>query len=461
MTTRESITIVAAVLLTAALVAAEKQTPPPGGAPKDFNLPPAKTFTLDNGLRATLVQYGKLPKVAMSVRVRAGNLNEAADQVWLADLMADLMEEGTKTKSAEELAAEFASMGGELGIGTGFDVTAVSADVLSDFGPDALRLLADVVRNPALPDSELERLKDDMVRNVSIAMTRPGPLADRKFQALLYGDHPYGRLYPSEEMIRSYDMDGVRGFYEGNFGAKRTHVYVVGMFDQPAMEQAIRGAFDDWTAGPDPLIVIPEMRSARAVHVIDRPGAPQSTLRIGLPVIDPSNPDYLALSVTNTLLGGFFSSRVTSNIREDKGYTYSPGSSISASYRVADWTQSADVTTDVTGASLKEIFYEIDRLQKEAPSAEELEGVQNYLAGVFVLRNSSRGGIGGQLANVDLHGLSDDYLTTYVKRVYTVTPEDVRKMAEKYLRDDEMTIVVVGDRAQIEAQLKPYGKLID
>jgi predicted Zn-dependent peptidase len=461
MTTRQSITIVAAVLLSAALVAAEKQTPPPGGSPKDFNLPPAKTFTLDNGLRATLVQYGKLPKVAISVRVRAGNLNEAADQVWLADLMADLMEEGTTSKSAEQIAAAFASMGGELGIGTGFDVTAVSADVLAEFGPDALTLLADVVRNPALPDSELERLKDNMVRNVSIAMTRPGPLADQKFQALLYGDHPYGRLYPSEEMIRSYDIDGVRGFYEGNFGAKRTHVYVVGMFDEPAMEQAIRDAFGDWKAGPEPLIAVPEMQSARAIHVIDRPGAPQSTLRIGLPVIDPSHPDYLALSVTNTLLGGFFSSRVTSNIREDKGYTYSPGSGISASYRAADWTQSADVTTAVTGASLKEIFYEIDRLQQEAPSAEELEGVQNYLAGVFVLRNSSRGGIGGQLANVDLHGLSDDYLTTYVKRIYAVTPEDVRKMAEQYLRDDEMTIVVVGDRAQIEDQLRPYGKLID
>jgi len=208
------------------------------------------------------------------------------------------------------------------------------------------------------------------------------------------------------------------------------------------------------------LINIPETQSKRAVHVVDRPDAPQSTLRIGLPVIDPANPDYLPLSVTNTLLGGFFSSRVTSNIREDKGYTYSPRSSISTNYRTSHWTQSADVTTAVTGASLKEIFYEIDRLQNEPPSPEELEGVQNYIAGVFVLRNSSRGGIVGQLANVELHGLSDDYLTTYVKRVYAVTPEDVRTMAEKYLRDDEMTIVVVGDKSQIEAQLKPFGELV-
>ena len=460
MTTRKSITIVAAVLLAVTLVAAEKQTPPPGGAPKDFNLPPATTFTLDNGLRATLVQYGKMPKVTISVRVRAGNLNETAEQVWLADLMGDLMEEGTATLSAKDLAAAFANMGGELSIGTGFDVTAIGTDVLSDFGPDAVGLLADVVRNPALPASELERLKGDMVRSVSIAMTQPGPLANQKFQQVLYGDHPYGRLYPSEEMIRSYDLEGVQGFYKSNFGAKRTHVYVVGMLDEPAMEKAIRDAFEGWTAGPDPLIATPEMHSKRVVHVIDRPGAPQSTLRIGLPVIDPSDPDFVALSVTNTLLGGYFSSRVTTNIREDKGYTYSPGSGISSSYRAADWTQSADVTTDVTGASLKEIFYEIDRLQSEAPPAEELKGVQNYIAGVFVLQNSSRGGIVGQLANLDLHGLSHDYLTTYVQRVFAVTPEIVRAMTEKYLRDDEMTIVVVGDKSQIESQLKPYGKLV-
>jgi len=460
MTTRKSILIVAAVLLAVVLVMAEKQTPPPGGAPRDFSLPPANNFTLDNGLQATLVQYGKLPKVTISVRIRAGNLNETSEQIWLADLMGDLMEEGTASKSAEELAAAFASMGGELGIGTGYDVSSFGTDVLSDFGPDAVKLLAEVVRQPALPESELERLKDDMVRRISIALARPGSIANQRYSELLYGDHPYGRLYPSAEMIGGYTLDGLKAFYESNYGAKRTHVYVVGKFDEGKMERAIRDAFGDWTAGPDPLINIPDMQSKRAVHVVDRPEAPQSTLRIGLPVIDPANPDYLPLSVTNTLLGGFFSSRVTSNIREDKGYTYSPGSGISSNYRAARWTQSADVTTAVTGASLKEIFYEIDRLQKEPPPAEELEGVKNYIAGVFVLRNSSRGGIVGQLASVDLHGLSDDHLTTYVKRIYAVSPEDVRAMAEKYLRDDEMTIVVVGDRSQIEAQLKPYGELV-
>jgi len=458
--TKRTLILLVALLIVAPAFA-EKQAPPPGGTPKDFSLPEKTRFELDNGLSATLVNYGTLPKVTVSVRVRSGNLNETADQIWLADLTSDMMEQGTTSKNAEAVAAAFASMGGELSISTGSDVTSFSTDVLSEFGPDAVRLLAEIVHQPAMPASELDRLKDDMVRSLSIAMSQPQPQADEKLAALLYGEHPYGRMFPTEEMIRGYSLENVQNFHEKNFGAKRTRLYVAGVFDEKAMERAIRDTYGDWAAGPDPLINVPEMHSGRAVHLVERPGAPQSTLRVALPVVDPSNEDYTALMVTNTLLGGFFSSRVTSNIREDKGYTYSPFSQVSSRYRTAYWVQNADVTTEVTGASLKEIFYEIDHLRTEPPPSAELEGVQNYMAGVFVLQNSSRNGIVGRLAFVDLHGLSDDYLTGYVKRVHAVTPEDVKKMAEKYLRDDEMTIVVVGDRSKIKGQLEGYGKFAD
>jgi predicted Zn-dependent peptidase len=448
-------------LLAVAPALAEKQTPPPGGAPKDFKLPAKRTIQLDNGLTATFVQYGSLPKVTVSVRVRAGNLNEAADQIWLADLVSDMLKEGTSSRDAEALASAFASMGGELSASTGPDVTTIETDVLADFGPEAVRLLADVVRRPALPASELDRLKEDMVRNLNMARAQAQPLANEKFARLLYGEHPYGRVFPTEKMVRSYGVENVREYYEGNFGAQRARVYVVGVFDERSVEEAIRDSFGDWEAGPEPLILVPEMRSKRAIHLVERPGAPQSTLRIGLPVVDPTSDDYTALLVTNSILGGSFISRITSNIREDKGYTYSPYSSVTSRYRASQWVQSADVATEATGPSLKEIFYEIDRLQKEPPTAQELTGIQNFLAGVFVLQNSSRSGIVGQLAFLDLHGLDDTYLTEYVKRIYAVTPEDVRSMTEKHLRDEEMTIVVVGDRPSIEEQLKPYGTLVN
>jgi predicted Zn-dependent peptidase len=157
------------------------------------------------------------------------------------------------------------------------------------------------------------------------------------------------------------------------------------------------------------------------------------------------------------LLGGSFSSRITSNIREQKGYTYSPQGQLSSRYRDAYWVEIADVTTDKTGPAIREILAEIDRLQADPPSEKELKAFQNYRAGVFVLQNSSRPGIIGQLEFVDLHGLPADYLNGYVKRVYAVTPQDVQQMARKYLQDDRATIVVVGDKKIVEDQVKEFG----
>jgi predicted Zn-dependent peptidase len=197
------------------------------------------------------------------------------------------------------------------------------------------------------------------------------------------------------------------------------------------------------------------------VYLVDRPGAVQSTLYVGLPVPDPSSADYIALLVTNTLLGGSFSSRITSNIREQKGYTYSPVSQVSSRYRDAYWVEAADVTTNVTGPSLKEIFAEIEQIRREPPTAEELRGFQNYLAGTFVLQNSSRGGIIRQLQFVHLHGLPDDYLNTYVQKIFAVTPADVRRVAAKYIEDEKAAIVVVGDQKVVREQVATYGTLVE
>ena len=161
----------------------------------------------------------------------------------------------------------------------------------------------------------------------------------------------------------------------------------------------------------------------------------------------------------NVLLGGSFASRITANIRENKGYTYSPNGQLSSRFHDAYWVEVADVTTDKTGPAIKEILGEIDRLQAEPPSEKELKDFQNYRAGVFVLQNSSRGGIIGQLEFVDLHGLPADYLNGYVQRVYAVTPQEIQQMAKKYLQDDKATIVVVGDKKTVEDQIKEFGPL--
>jgi zinc protease len=448
-----------ALALASAPLFAQKQSPPAPGTPKGFSVPKPTTLTLENGLGVTLVQYGTVPKATVNLAVRTGNVDEKANEVWLADLMGEMLSEGTATRSASKIAEDAARMGGSLDVSVGENRTDIGGDVLSEFAPEMVGLVADVARNSRFPESELTRLKADKARELSIAKSQPQPLAQEKFRAVLYGDHPYGRLFPTEAMLQGYTVAQVKGFHERNFGAARSRIYVVGRFDAAAVEAAIRKAFADWTRGPAPNTTKPKPSSERAVYVLDRPGAVQSTINIGMPVIDPSSPDWDRLSLMNVLLGGSFASRITANIREQKGYTYSPFSQLSNRYRDAYWIEVADVTTNVTGPALKEIIGEIDRLQAAPPSEKELKDFQNYRAGVFVLQNSSRGGIIGQLEFVDLHGLPADYLNGYVQRIYAVTPAQVQDMAKKYVLDEKAAIVVVGDRKVIEEQLKAFGPL--
>lgn len=439
---------------------AQKQTPPEGGTPKDFVLPAKKSMALSNGLSVTMVEYGKVPKVSIRVVIRTGNIDETASQVWMADLVGEYLKEGTKTRSAQDLAKVAASMGGSIDIATTSDQVFITGEVLAEFGPDFIKLVSDLLQNPAFPASEADRLKNNLIRQLTVQRAEPQGMASEKFSQVMYGDHPYGRVFPTEEMIKSYTVDQVKEFYEKNYGAKRTSIYVVGIFDAKAIQQAVNESFNAWKEGSPATQNPPKMSSTKTIFLIDRPGAPQSTIYMGLPVIDPSQPDYLTLTVMNSMLGGSFGSRITSNIRENKGYTYSPGSALTVNYRSAYWAEVADVTTDFTGASIKEILYEINRLRDEVPGKEELDGIKNYIAGTFVLRNSSPFGIANQLSFLSLHGLPDTYLTNYVKNVFAITPEDISKMVKTYIRDTKIVIVIVGDVKKIKKQVEAYGKIV-
>ena len=174
-------------------------------------------------------------------------------------------------------------MGGSLTVSVGGDSTTIGGDVLTEFGPQMVALVADVVRNPKFPESELPRLKANMSRNLAVALSQPQQLALQKFRAVMYGDHAYGRVFPTEEMVKGFTLDQVRGFYKQTYGAGRSRLYVVGRFDAPAVEAAIRKAFDGWEKGSEPAQPQPKPTSTRAVHIIDRPGAPQSTVILGRP----------------------------------------------------------------------------------------------------------------------------------------------------------------------------------
>ena len=447
-------------LLSVSLVAGtaqeEKQTPPEGGTPKGFTLPEKETFELDNGLSGVMVPWGSIPKATISFVIKTGNIHEEADEVWLADIVSDLMEEGSTSKDGNEIADMMASMGGDLSIGVGQHTTTINASVLYEFVPDAISLMADVLLNPAFPEGELERLVNDRKRQLSVSKTQPQPQAFEKFYGSIYPDHPYGRYFPTDEMLDSYTVERVKAFYDKNFGATRTTVYVAGNFSSSASRKAIEEAFAEWKEGEPANYPIAAPITGAKIDMIDRPDAPQSTLIIGLPVPDQADPDYIPMSVTNALLGGSFGSRITSNIREDKGYTYSPYSTVSNRYASAMWMEVADVTTDVTGPALREVTKEIYRLQEEPPSKEELDGIKNYQAGIYVLQNSTPGGIISQLSTLETFDLPETFLTDRVKMIYSVTPEQVSELTKKYIRPEEMTMVIVGDKEKIENQIKEY-----
>jgi zinc protease len=431
----------------------QKETPPPGGTAKDFKLSEKKNQTYANGLKSTMVHYGNTPKVSINLIVKTGNVHESTDQVWLADLTGRLLREGTQEMNFAELSKKAAMMGGSLNVNVGLAQTTISGFVLSEYAPDFIKLISELVTKPAFPASEVERLKGDLRRRLTVQKSVPQSQAQDQFYQAVYGDQRYGKTFPTEAMINSFTVASVKDFYDKNFGAKRSVLYVVGNFDDAAVKAAINGSLTKWKAGPD--VSYPKINETPTsdTMIIDRKGAPQTTIMLGLPVLTPNNKDYVSLIVTNSLLGGSFGSRITTNIREDKGYTYSPFSAVNNRKGSSLWIEQADVTSEHTVDALVEIEKEIKKLQGTPPSKEELEGIQNYEAGIFVLQNSSPGGITAQLNFLDLYGLDDSYLTNLVKNIHSVTPEKVSETAKTYIRYDKMTKVLVGDKQGIQQQV--------
>lgn len=457
---KKLLSILAISLLAGLTTFAQKETPPSGGEAKDFKLSDKKKQKYSNGLQSTLVHYGNTPKTSISLIIKTGNIHEKNDQIWLADLTGRMLREGTAKLDFAALSKKVAAMGGSLNVSVGLSQTTISGSVLSEFAPEFIKLISDLVNAPAFPASEIERLKGDLKRRLATQKAVPQQQAQEQFFASLYGDQRYGKTFPTEEMINSYSVQKVKDFYNSNYGARRSVIYVVGQFDETAVKNAINSSLTKWKAGP--AVDYPKFAPKEIADtlIIDREKAPQTTVMVGLPVLTPTHKDYVPMMVANSLLGGSFGSRITSNIREDKGYTYSPFSSITNRIGSSVWYEQADVTSEHTVASLQEIESEIKKLQAIAPSTDELQGIQNYEAGIFVLQNSSPGGIIGQLNFLDLYGLDDNFLNNYVKNIHAVTPEKVSEIVKDYIDYDKMTKVLVGDKTLIEQQIKTQKEKI-
>ena len=426
-------------------------------APPAARILPRNQQRLANGMRATFVHAGAVPMASVRLVLRTGSADVPAGETWLERFVHDYLGEGTEVRDAAAFADAMAGLGGQLSVDADEHTTVLRTDVLAEHAPEAIALLAEVARQPRFPESEADRLRNDIRRGLDLALAQPQYVTFAAFRAALYGDHPYGRVIPDATMFERFDTARAREFWVGETGAQRALLLVGGVFDEVAAIGAWRAAFEDWTTGPAPVEHRPTPAQGRTIRLLDRPGAEQSTVYLGRSVPDPTQPDFVPLEVTNLLVGGSFHSRITMNIREAKGYTYSPHSVLSSRPHDTFWAEIADVTTDVTGAAIGEVFAEVERIRTEAPPADELAGIQNYASGNFVIRQATPGGILDHLEFLDLHGLDERYSASYVERVRAVTPTDVQRIAQQYLGTESMILAVAGDRASIEAQLAPYG----
>ena len=449
-----------AAMLSLAGLAAAREPPPPLGTPQPFVLPAKSESALANGLKVTWVPFGNIPKATLLLVVATGNIDDGP-KTGLADIAAELMKQGAGMRDAAGLARYTAAMGGALELSAGPEQTTLTLDVLEERAADALALLADVVRRPRLPAAQLPRLKADLARQSAIARSQAQGIAGEAYAKLLWGDSPYGRELPTNKEIASITLADVRAFVAGQFGAARSHLYVSGRFDRAALEGALAAGFDSWAAGPPPSHRPPNGSRLQRVRLIDRPGAAQSTILLGLPAPGAATPGFTQLSVANLLFGGTLLSRLDQNLREDKGYAYGASSRLTPYAGFCAWTLATDVNAPDTVAALAEIYKELARLRDEAPPADELRRIQNYRAGTFVLGASSRAGLLAQLAFIDQQGLPAEWLSGYVQRLFAVTPEQLRAAAAEHLDPAAMTLVIVGDLKSIKSGVLALPALKD
>ena len=458
---RVILSALAGALIAAAPAAAQHSYPPlpKPGPTRPYQVPASETYTLPNGMQVTLIRFGQVPKATVNLRVYAGGLNEG-DRTGLSALTAQMLREGAAGKKGSDLAEEAASMGGSINIGNGLHETTLGIAALSEHAPDAIGLLGSIALHPDFPASELERIRQNTLRSLAVARSQPQTAANAALAATYYGaDSPFGRILPTDEQVKSYSLDDIKAYYRSNFGANRARIYIAGQFDTAAVKSTIEQVFGRWAAGPERLMVVPTAKPGPQVILVDRPGASQSTLRLAWPAPVAGAPGDIPFEVMDALLGGSFTSRITQNIREEKGYTYSPFSSVDFNPGEGTWTFNADVTTDVTGAALKEVFGEIRELQTQPVPDAEGNGIRTWMSGTYILQNASSAGLIGSLAQRDMLGLPADWITTYVPKFIAVTNSQIQQAARDQLPLDKMTLIVVGDLARVEPQLRALPEL--
>ncbi len=421
---------------------------PASGLQAAFTVPAVKRFKLNNGLRVILAESHTWPLVKVELDIKTGAAANPAGKAGLADLVADLLDEGTKTRSALQIADEIASLGATLSAGSGFDASSLSVSAMTDNIDAALEVWADVLANPAFDETEFARVRDNLLGALSRRQDSAPQVSTLTFGRALFGDkHPYG--WPASgtvESVKRITATDLRKFWQKFYRPNNAVLIVAGDITEADVRAKIEPLLRGWKASP---VVAPAVPRARAlphtkIFLVNKDGAPQSSIRIGLPGIPRRTPDYHKALVMNQLLGGSFK-RLQLNLREQKGWTYGVSSAFEARRQPGPWLCWGEFVATHTADAIAEVLTEIKRLADEDVSEAELAVVKNEIGKGFPARFATISQVAGQMANLAVHDLPDHDLDTFQAKIAAVTRADVRKMARKYLLPDRMVIVVVGD----------------
>ncbi len=419
-----------------------------------------KKLKLSNGMEAWIVSEPGFPKVALALAVHGGYAADPSDRPGLAELLAATVTEGTATENAKQLAESMQSVGGDLEASADADAVVVSTAVLANGFDKALTVLADVGRQATFPESEVKLAASNLISALQASEAEPSFLAKRALYRSLFADHPYATISATKESLAAATVAQLKSEYLRRFRPDEAIIVVVGDVSTEKAEGAIEKAFGSWKAPVSPPVAAvapPSQSQTRAVVYVPRPGSVQTALYLGSLVPSPSAPDYYSAQLANAIYAGMFGSRLTTNIREDKGYTYSPGGRISGLGATGVLVTRADVRNEVTGPAFNEIEYEMNRMATTAPSEVEVTTAKRYMVGSLALQSQSRSSVALRLVGFWKHGQQPEELWKSSQKIESASPADIENAGKKYFGASHMNVVAVGDEKVIKDSLAPFG----
>ena len=440
-----------------------RRQPPAPLPPRALNLPLPQEATLENGLTVVLVEQDRLPLVSFRLALRTGDAFDPPELPGLTDTLTTMLVEGTESRTSRQIAEEVARLGATLNAGATSDYTTVAASSLSGFADEVLELLADVSLRPSFPEDELALAKANAQQNLIAQRAQPSFLASEAVARVIFGEHPYAVVSPTPESIEATTRERLLAEHRAKFVPNNAVLFAVGDVRRDRLLARVEELFGGWRRGEvrAPDFPAPPASPGRAAYIVDRPGSAQANIVVANPCVTRTDPDYFPLLVMHTVLGGTASARLFMNLREEKGYTYGAYTQLDARRYAGSFRATTEVRTPVTGASLKEIFYELERVRAEDVSEKELTDAKTYLAGVFPIRLETQEGLVDQLVQIRMNDLAPDYLQTYRDNVQRVTKEDVRRVARGCVTPERAAIVVVGDAEEIRQQVAPFAERVE